>query len=485
MKTLNVLIAGFCLFILGIIPGHAQKKQDKPNVLFFFVDDLRPNLGCYGDPYAVTPNIDKLAQTAVIFNRAYTQQAVCNPSRASLLTGLRPDENGVTDLVTHFRDKVPDVTTLPQIFKNNGYLAVGTGKVFHTRPTTIDPVSWSKPMNQFPDRGYLLPENQGKGKQNISEAADVPDSAYTDGKIANEAIRLLKEAKLAKAKGQPFFLGVGFKKPHAPYVAPKKYWDIYKDVNFKIVQPEKPVGTPELAFHQNQEVRGYRDVPDEGPIPAAKQQEIWHGYYACISYVDAQLGKVMKSLEELGLKENTIIVLWGDHGYHLGEQTSWAKSTNFELDTRVPLLISAPNMKGNGKKSDAIVETLDIYPTLIDLCNIQPESKLSGISLKPLLSKPHKKWNDIAFSQFFRPYKALTKKEPMTHMGYSVRDDRWRCTYWYDLNTNEVVEKELYHLTGNNINIEDENLAGKPEYAKTESRLADLIDQYKNGKYNK
>ncbi len=474
--------------ILSLSPGlhgcagdRAGVASEKPlNVLFFFVDDLRPELGCYGDSMVHTPNIDRLAGNGLVFTRAYCQQAVSNPSRTSLLTGLRPDEDGVTDLETHFRDKVPEVTTLPQLFKNNGYLTLGAGKVYHATPYIVDDLSWTRPIPPYKTRNYLLPENQvGTRKQNASEAADVNDTAYTDGKTANYALQYLEEAQKT---GKPFFLAIGFNKPHLPFNAPKKYWDLYRDHDFLISNRERPAGSPELAFHHWEELRGYRDIPDSGALSTEKEQQLWQGYYACISYVDAQIGKVMDKLEETGRLENTIIVLWGDHGYHLGEQDTWCKSTNFELDARVPLIISAPGAAGNGRYCDAIVETLDIYPTLAGLCGLEPESPLSGISLQPLLNDPGKKWDQIAFNQFIRPYAALRNGKP-SHMGYSVRTDKWRCTWWWDLATDQIVEKELYDLSGNRV--EKENLSGRPEYADIESELGKLLVLYREGRYVK
>lgn len=246
---------------------------------------------------------------------------------------------------------------------------------------------------------------------------------------------------------------------------------------------ERPEGSPELAFHNKQEIRGYRDIPNEGPVPPEKEQLIIHGYYACISYIDAQVGMILEGLERLGLTENTIIVLWGDHGYHLGEQDLWCKSTNFELNARAPLIIAAPFMKVNGRKSGAIVEFVDVYPTLADLAGLKPQGKLSGSSLVPLLDNPDKKlWKNVAFNQFVRPYRAI-RKVPPTHMGYSVRTDHWRCTFWYDLSTGEIVERELYHLDGNGI--ETENLAGRSEYAAVERQLAELLSNYRVGNYMK
>ena len=460
-------------------PGVPAGKQ-MPNVLFLLVDDLRPSLGCYGDSLAVTPHIDRLAEAGVVFTRAYCQQAVCNPSRTSMLTGLRPDEAGVTDLETHFRDRVPDVVTLPQLFKNNGYLTLGAGKVYHATPFIVDELSWTRPIPPYETRKYLLPENQvGTRKQNASEGADVPDTAYTDGKTAAYALKYLEEAA---ETGSPFFLAIGFNKPHLPFNAPKKYRDIYQDRDFVVSPRERPAGSPGLAFHNWEELRGYRDIPDSGALTPEKEQELWQGYYACISYVDAQIGKIMGKLEELNLSENTIIVLWGDHGFHLGEQDTWGKSTNFELDARVPLIISAPGMKGNGQTCDAIVETLDIYPTLSDLGGLQPESKLSGVSLRPLLEDHGTEWENIAFHQFIRPYDALRNRQP-THVGYSVRTEDWRCTWWWDLSTGEVAEKELYRLEGSAI--ERENLAGNPGFAEIEEELSEKIISYKSGNYNK
>ncbi|MCU0379043.1 MAG: sulfatase [Bacteroidales bacterium] len=455
---------------------------EKPmNVLFIMSDDLRPNIGCYGDSYAVTPNIDRLAASGVLFSSAYCQQAVSNPSRASLLTGLRPDENGVVNLVTHFRTKLPDVVTLPQLFKNNGYLAYGAGKIYHDSRNTIDPASWTESVYAYNTGRYILPENlEGGDKQNSTECVEVDDTAYIDGKVTNEAIKYMHRAR---KDNQPFFIAVGYKKPHAPYCAPKKYWDIYENTVFEIKNRERPEGSPQLAFHSNQELRGYKDIPKEGPIPSEKEQQVIRGYYACISYLDAQVGKLLDELETQGLSENTIIVLMGDHGYHLGEQDTWCKSTNFELDARVPLIIAAPRMNGNGKKSDAVVEFVDVYPTVAHLAGIRLQGKLSGKNLAPLLANPGKPWKNVAFNQFFRPYGALSGNRPQTHMGYSVRTDNWRCTNWYDLSTGEIVEKELYNLDEDRIEVE--NLVGRPEYRKVEKQLAKKLLDYRNGNYQK
>jgi iduronate 2-sulfatase len=455
---------------------ETKREADRPlNVLFFFVDDLRPNLGCYGDRVALTPNIDRLAGSGVLFTHSYCQQAVSNPSRTSLLTGLRPDENGVTDLETHFRDIVPDVVTLPQLFRNNGYLTLGAGKVYHSTPFIVDEPSWTRPVPDYLPRAYLLPQNLVENaKMSSFESADVADNAYPDGKTADYAIEYLKEAS---TENKPFFIAVGLTKPHLPFCAPAKYWELYDSATFTVSDRDRPAGSPDLAFHNWEELRGYRDIPNSGPLSGQKEEILRKGYYACISYMDAQVGRVLETLDKLGLRENTVIVLWGDHGYHLGEQDLWGKSTNFELDARVPLIISSPGEKGSGKECNAIVETLDIYPTLAEVCGLTPQGKLSGVSLKPLLDNPDKKWSNVAYNQFIRPYGALRNGKP-THMGYSVRTSDWRCTCWWDLKSGEMVEKELYYMK--DYILERENLAGRKEYSRVEADLTDRLIAYKN-----
>lgn len=452
------------------------------NVLFIAVDDLRPNLDCYGDTIAITPNIDKLAAKGIVFNHAYCQQSVCNPSRASIMTGLRPDQIGVTNLEQHFRTKFPDIVTLPQAFRKNGYEAVAIGKIFHGARSTQDEISWSVPSFSnlsIKENEYVLPENKTGKKASSVEIADEPDEKYEDGMIAQKAMELLQQFKTS---GKPFFLAVGFKKPHLPFCAPEKYWDLYRQLIFdSIPNRQKPIDAPEIAFHNSQELRGYSDIPQLGPINTDQEKNLWQGYYSCVSFVDAQLGKIMERLKELGLAENTIVILWGDHGYHLGEQELWCKSTNFELDTRMPLILSVPEKKyKQGVKTEAIVEAVDIYPTLLDLCGLQPEGNLAGRSLKLLLENPSAELKDYAFSQFVRPYAAISGKAS-SHMGYTVRTRDWRSTAWFKAGTDSIEFQELYNLKESKI--EKINCSGDSENAEIESQLIQLLRNYKAGKY--
>ncbi|NGM61220.1 sulfatase [Sphingobacterium sp. SGG-5] len=415
-------------------------SQMRPNVLFIAVDDLRPQLGCYGDKVVQSPNIDRLAKLGVLFNRAYCQQAVCSPSRTSLMTGRRPNTTKVWDLKTHFRTTIPDVITLPQYFKNNGYHTQSIGKIYHDPRSAQDSLSWSAPeiLVVTAKKGkYVLPDNllTKSSKAASSEIADVPDNAYIDGKVADQAV-----ATLGKIKDKPFFLAVGFRRPHLPFSAPKKYWDIYdRDKITLPAEREFPTNVPSYAGHNSQELRGYTDI-GKNVITDEKVKELLHGYYAAISYTDAQIGKVLDELDRLNLTGNTIVVLWSDHGFHLGEKGLWAKSTNYELDTRVPLIVAAPGKK-QGIMSNALVELVDLYPTLADLAGFQIPDNLEGVSFMPLLTQPDMPWKSAAFSQFPRPW--MYKGNPNL-MGYAMRTERYRYVEWRDFKTAEVRAVELY-----------------------------------------
>jgi iduronate 2-sulfatase len=458
----------------------------KKNVLFIAVDDLRPELGCYGHPMIKSPNIDALARSGVVFERTYCQQAVCGPTRASLLTGKRPDTTKVYDLKTHIRTTMPDVVTLQQHFKNNGYFSEGIGKLFH--PGLEDDASYSVPHRSGKGGVYALPENLkllkegGKVTRNDStnventgasrmrasatECADVPDETYLDGNIAQLALESLQKLAPAAKAGkdrQPFFLGVGFRKPHLPFCAPKKYWDLYDRGAIPLPYPEKPKNAPDIAFTTWGELRSYSDIPDVGPCDEVKTRELIHGYYACVSFMDAQVGKLLAELDRLDLRKDTIVIIWGDHGWKLGEYSQWSKHTNFELDTHVPMIISDPDMP-KGTRTRALTEFVDIYPTLAELCGLPVAGDLEGTSVVPLLQDPGKKWKKAAFSQYPRP---------KNMMGYSIRTDQYRYTAWTDQATKEVKFRELYDLK--NDPLCKESIVFKPENEKLVAQLQEML----------
>lgn len=475
-----LLLSGFSLLFYK--PVFAQ--QPKPNVLFISIDDLRPTLGAYDDEIAVTPNIDQLAKSSVVFTRHYIQQPSCAPSRTSMLTGLRPDEVEVTNHNTHFRDTKPEVVTLPELFKNEGYQSIGVGKIFHFRHGFQDPGSWSSEIygsNRGVKRNdYALPENQHGGKAAAVEKADVSDYAYPDGRYTDVAVDFLRRFELSE---EPFFMAVGFQKPHLPFAAPSKYWEMYNREDFyPVSSPGRPGNAPDIAFHQDNELRGYTDVPDSGPISVEQIKELRHGYYASVSFIDAQVGKLLETLEELDLRDNTIIVVWGDHGFHLGEQDIWGKSTNYELDAHSPFMVSVPGLTDNGTYSYAFVEAIDVYPTIVELAGIKPAGELSGRSVRPLLEVPDAEWKKAAFNQFPRPYgAAIGGRAPVTHMGYAVRVNDWRYIGWYNVDTEVFEYSELYSMKESNI--ESVNVSGKAEYSNIESRLLKLLKQYKDKNY--
>jgi arylsulfatase A-like enzyme len=460
----------------------------RKNVLFIAVDDLRPELGCYGHPMVKSPNIDALAKSGVLFERTYCHQAVCGPSRASLLTGKRPDTTHIYDLRTHVRTTMPDVVTLQQHFKNNGYFSEGMGKLFHGG--LEDEASYSVPHCPAKGQKYALETNRRLekegGKQTVDtgqavestgmtrmrgpafECADVADDAYSDGQVAQWAVDALKRLApkaLSKQKEnhQPFFLGVGFSKPHLPFCAPKKYWDLYDRIKIPLPYPDRPKNAPDHAFTTWGELRSYSDIPDVGPCDEAKTRELIHGYYACVSYTDAQVGKLLQELDRLDLRKDTIVILWCDHGWKLGEYSAWSKHTNFELDTHVPMIISDPDYP-KGKRVHALTELVDIYPTLSELCGLPVASDLEGTSMVPLLIDPNKPWKKAAFSQYPRPKNI---------MGYTMRTDQYRYTEWIEIKKKEIVAKELYDLK--NDPLCKECMVEKPEHTLLFTQLHDML----------
>lgn len=438
--------------------GGDMETSRRPNILFISVDDLACTLGCYGDVVAQTPHIDRLAATGVRFERAYNQLPLCNPTRASLMTGLRPDQIKVYDLERHFRDELPDVVTLPQAFQKAGYHAARVGKIYHYNvPASIgtngldDPPSWNQVANpkgrDVADEALIF---NAEPKRPVSAAlswlaAEGADEEQTDGLIATEAMKILAER--AKRTEQPFFLAVGFFRPHTPYVAPRKYFDLYSKRALRL--PFAPANDrediPTAAFAHNCPVTHY-GLQEETLLSATQ------AYYACVSFVDAQVGRLLAELDRLKLSQNTIVVLWSDHGYHLGEhQGVWQKRTLFEPSARAPLIIRDPAQSGNGQACRRVVEFVDIYPTLASLAQIDAPKNLAGRDLSPLLADPLIPWNSTAVTQVLRPADGRLS-EPV--MGCSIRTERHRYTEWgegrhglelYDHHTDPGEFRNLAH----------------------------------------
>jgi len=458
-----------CLSFVLVV--HMPARAEQPNVLFIAVDDLRVELGCYGSAHVKSPNIDRLASHGTVFERAYCQQTVCNPSRASMLTGMRPDTLRIWDLPTHFRQHNPDAVTLPQLFKSNGYHAQCVGKIFHNWRQDNwkgDPTSWSVPSvlhyNSHSHDNPLvdgeIPPNLASGEGGV-ECRDVPDSAYFDGRVAETAIAALRKAG---QRDQPFFLAVGFWKPHTPFNAPKQYWDLYDRQDVPVpAHVTPPTGVPDIALTSAR----YRGGPDSELL-----REMHHGHLAAISYLDAQIGRILHELDVQGLWKNTIVVFWSDHGLHLGEHGLTRKTTAFELDAHVPVIIAAPGYKP-GQRTDALVELLDIYPTLADLCQLKVPPEVEGVPLTPLLINPDSNVKFIGLTQTPRP-NYLRGKQP-TMMGYSIRTNRFRYTEWRDFKTAEAQARELYdHETDP---LETVNIAEHPDHSRTILELAKRLEQ--------
>lgn len=456
------------------LSGPFEDLKAQPNVLFIGVDDLRPELGAYGSRLAITPHLNKLAEDSVVFKRAYVQQAVCSASRASFLTGLRPDTTGADYPYSEYfvNEVLPKHPSLSRFFFSKGYFTRNLGKVHHGLQEHLSEREYQPPIIPH----YQLPENieAGKAYQNgrgpttpAYEAADLPDANYKDGKVAREVIATLK-GYCNSDKEAPFFLAVGFYKPHLPFVAPKRYFDLYDPntielpENYQLDTSQHAVSTAHYALKK------YKGPATDTrkQLPEHYARELIHAYLACVSFVDAQIGLILESLEELGLSSNTIVVFWSDHGWHLGEQGMWGKTTNFENATRAPLIIKVPHSESSGSHSQALVEYVDLYPTLLELTGHEIPNYLEGTSLVPLLKEPNRSWKSAAFSQFPRGNSVE---------GYAIRTDRYRYVAWYRKNpvTGErgvLAHRELYdHQTDP---LESINLADHQNYAAIEETLS-------------
>jgi arylsulfatase A-like enzyme len=474
--------ASFSL-IAAVVAGSvtvscSRPSKAQPNVLFIAVDDLKPTIGAYGDPIAVTPALDRLAREGFTFRNCYVQQAVSAASRASLLTGMRPDKTKVWDLKTDFRQVNPNALSLPEHFRNNGYQTAAMGKIFHGASSGAghDAPSWSIPYLTVKASQYA---NAAKGAKPATECADVPDETYVGGKLAEEGIKALQH--LSKSR-QPFFLAVGFIKPHLPFVSPKKYWDLYKREKFQVAPFQKKAdNSPDIAYHVSGELKNYSDIPKfdsysentSDLLPEEKQQELIHGYYAAVSYTDAQIGKLLDELDRLGLADNTIVVVWGDHGWHLGDHGLWNKHSNFEQATHVPFLLKAPEKSQNVRISTQC-EFTDIFPTLCDLAQIPVPEHLDGISLVPALADPSAKLREYALSQYPRPNGV---------MGYSIRTERFRYTEWigdnytaeYPYQPEKTIAREWYDYEKDPL--ETKSLTGNSIYKEEQAYLEKLFKE--------
>ena len=455
--------------MLAVATAVPTLAADRPNVLFISVDDLRPELGCYGNQHISTPNFDAFARRATTFTNAYCQAAVCAPSRASVMTGLRPDSSRVWDLRGKFRVNLPSVVTIPQHFHKHGYYTVSMGKIFHNHMP--DRVSFDEP--DLRPKKYMTPEMIDREPESFyhdealnrelaevrrrrlkrnpnayaggwaygksTESFDAPDSEFYDGAQTDLAIDTLKRLK---QKDQPFFLALGYYRPHLPFVAPKRYWDLYDGEKLPLASnPFLPRNSPVMAMNSAYELKGCYDLehvkhPSVASLTDEEARLLKHGYYASVSFVDACLGKLMGGLKELGLDDNTIVVVWGDHGWKLGEHGSWCKQTNYDIDVRVPLLMRAPGISNSESKCNRIVELVDLYPTLCDVAGIPVPSDMEGTSFKALLSDAGRPWKTAAFSQFHRSPRVTPDKK--RYMGHSMVTDNFHYVEWRTWN----------HITG-------------------------------------
>lgn len=453
MKRIFLFAAFVCLGSILLKAGEG------PNVLLLLVDDLKPALGSYGDPLAKTPNMDRLAARGMRFEMAYCNQAVCAPSRNNLLLGTRSTSLGIYSLGQNFRQGAPDAITLPQFFIRNGYRAQAIGKILHTGHGNHDDLaSWSVPPLHEKVVEYLLPENSAGGKLTREEAfftnqqlgqirslprgaawesAEVADNAYADGRIAEEAIKRLRTA--SREEEQPFFLALGFVKPHLPFTAPQKYWDLHDPRAFPLaLEQQHPEGAPAFAGKRGGEIVNYAPLTVENLKEEAMQRKLIHGYYAATSFVDAQIGRVLDALEEFQLTDNTIIVLWGDHGWHLGDHGYWTKHTNYEQCNRIPIIISAPGVTEAGTATRQLAETVDIYPTLAELAGLDAPTgpqPMDGTSLVPVLRDPNGRVRDHAFHCYPRGKR----------IGRAIRTARYRMVEWKEIGADsKTAEYELY-----------------------------------------
>ena len=429
----------------------SAQAEAKPNILFISVDDLRPDIGSYGHPVAQTPNIDSFSQSAMLFEQAYTQQAVCGPSRAALFTGLRPSSTGIKRLDQTVSGTLPSVITMNKIFKQNGYETLSVGKIYHHFDDDAD--GWSKPPFDT-----IYDFRQDRKKRGLPKgppyAVWLSDELLPDAKNVAHAVN---ELDRLSQQDDPFFLAVGLHRPHLPFRAPKKYWDQYDPAEVPAPKTtQQQLGAPDWAVVA-WEIWNYDNLPPKpGPMPKAEADKLRHGYLAAISFADDLVGQLLEKIATLGLNENTVVVIWGDHGFKLGDHGGWSKHSNVELDIHIPLIIRVPGISRAGSRTKALVETVDIYPTLLDIAGLDQPHNLEGVSLRPLMDQPDRPWKEAIFAQFPR----YAKNQLL--MGETVRTDRFRYTAWVGARSGEMVAQELYDHEKDSI--ESTNLAENSHY---------------------
>lgn len=448
------------MLLVLLLPMRVS-AQERPNVLFIAVDDLRPELGCYGKQHIHSPHIDRLAASGVLFERAYCMVPTCGASRASLMTGIRPARNRFVSYLAWAERDAPNITTLNTQFRTNGYHTVSLGKIFHHPEDNAD--GWSEPAwrpngvewYQRPENRELHAQNQkqGNGKRGPAwESADVDDDAYADGVLVNRAIADLQRLK---SIDQPFFLAVGFFKPHLPFVAPKKYWDLYDHEQIQLPENyETPKDAPAESIHTSGELRAYAGIPRQGPVSDETARNLIHGYYACVSYTDAQIGKLLAELDRLELTNNTIVVLWGDHGWNLAEHTLWCKHSCYETSMQIPLIVRAPGVK-SGQRRSGLIESIDLYPSLCELANLPLPAHLQGRSFAALMKDPDSDWKDAAVGRF--------------QNGDTIRTDKFRFTEYTNKNGQQTSIMLYNHAADPDENV---NVA-----ASNESTVERFIDE--------